>query len=428
MGSIPHEQLDSPNGAAVVDVAPRKRPRGVKGRFVGAPADAAPAGGDEAPVAEPVRVGGEDPASDDFARSTDRVADPPAGFGTLPLDPPTVAQHAGFPDVSAGLPDLRRKTPVPVVPWPLRLQRRLKEATRPGKVEAEHDARIEELLPRIAGRTHTIGVIGPKGGAGKSTVALTLSLVLAQYAAARPVLCELNPDWGTLDELLGQPTPRTLQDVLRDYTAIDRTGIGLLQGYLTMAGRLPVLTVPNDPEAMARLAPRDYDRVLRLLSIHYSILILDCGTAFTQRLNQYAIQNSDHLVVVGWPEQATMRKTLAAVDYLASSRYAQDYRGVLAETERAEVRTRALDDITLVVNGAGHAGAADPTDPAKVRRAAAGLNAVVELPFSPALRRLLADGTLTIEALPRPYRRAVKAVLVAVLERLAAAGAGVPMR
>ncbi len=412
MDSVPQEQHESPNGpVATVDIAPRKRPRAVKGRLVGVSSDAPAVSGHEVPALEAPGADVDNPAPGYSARNSDQA---PAALGGVAASYPP-----GVVDAPAGLPDLRRKSPAPVVPWPLRVQRRLKEATRPGRVEAEHDAAIAGLLPRIAGRTHIIGVIGPKGGAGKSTAALTLGLVLAQYAGARPVLCELNPDWGTLDELLGRPPARTIQDVLRDYTAIDRAGIGLLQGYLTMFGRLPVLTVPNDPEAMSRLAPRDYERVLRLLSAHFSPLILDCGTAFTQRLNQYAIQHSDHLVVVGWPEQATMRKTLGAIDYLASARYAQDYRGVLAETERAEVRARTLDDITLAVNGAGHASAGDPIDLAKVRQAAAGLNAVIELPFSRALRRLLADGTLTMDALPAPYRRAVKRLLVAVLGRLA---------
>ncbi len=316
-------------------------------------------------------------------------------------------------------PDLRRQAPAPALPWHLRAQHLVREATQPGRIEAEHDARIEALLRQIATRPHIVGVIGPKGGAGKSTTALLLGLVLAQYPSARPVLCEVNPDWGTLSELLGQPITRTIVDVLRDYTAIDRAGIGLLQGYQTMFGRLPVLTVPKDPEVMARLAPRDYDRVLQLLSIHYGLLILDCGTGFTQVLNQYAIRNADHLVVVGWPEQATMRMTLGAVEYLASSRYEHDYRGVLAESARAEVRARALDDITLALNGVGHAGRLDPVDPEKIRAATAGLNAVAELPHSPALRRLLADGTLTIEALPVASRRAVKRLLVAILSRLA---------
>ncbi|MGN6755179.1 MAG: hypothetical protein ACTHMJ_02190, partial [Thermomicrobiales bacterium] len=153
----------------------------------------------------------------------------------------------------------------------------------------------------------------------------------------------------------------------------------------------------------------------------------DCGTAFTQRLNQFAIQRADHLIVVGWPEQAPMRKTLAAVDYLASARYERDYRGVLAEIAdadgRGDVQARALADVTLACNGIGYTGNMDPVDPARIRAAAAGLHAVVDLPFTPALRALLADGTLTIEALPARYRRAAKMLLVAVLGGLAQRGA-----
>ncbi len=451
--SEPREQHESPNGAAVVEsLSPRKRSRLARGK-------PAVASGEGAGLVQPLAVSAPErepadevpwPASDDAGGAVAPLVPPaysapytvasapdrPAGgaeeervvFSPGRLAPEEAAATApivgrgldGAPAVAPSLadafPDLRRRAPVPVVPWHIRAQRWVKEATQPGRVEAEHDARIEALLQRIATKPHIIGVIGPKGGAGKSTTALLLSLVLAQYPSARPVLCEVNPDWGTLSELLGRPITRTVVDVLRDYTAIDRAGIGLLQGYQTMFGRLPVLTVPKDPEVMARLAPRDYDRVLRLLSVHYGVLVLDCGTSFTQRLNQYAIQNSDHLVVVGWPEQATMRMTLGAVEYLASSRYERDYRGILDESERAEVRARALDDITLVINGQAGGGALDPM---KIREATGALNATVELPYAPALRRMLDDGTLTIEALPLPYRRAVKQLLVAVLGRLA---------
>ena len=317
---------------------------------------------------------------------------------------------------------LRRKEPAPVVPWPLRAQSWLRRRTRHGRAEIQHDAVLATALAALATGAHTLAVIGPKGGAGKSTTALVAGLVLAQVPLARPILVEVNPDWGTLDELLGGANPRTIADLLRDYTAIDRAGVGLLQGYVTMFGRLPVLTAPSDPDAMARLAPRDYDRALRLLALHYNVIILDCGTAFTQRLNQFAIQRADHLVVVGWPEQATMRKTLAAVDYLASARYERDYRGLLAEMDGAgghgAIRARMLADVTLALNGVGHSGGQDPIDPRRVRVAASGLHAVVELPYVPALRTLLADGTLTMEALPASYRRAAKALLVATLSGL----------
>jgi MinD-like ATPase involved in chromosome partitioning or flagellar assembly len=307
------------------------------------------------------------------------------------------------------------------VPWTIRARHWLRYRTQPGRTEAEHDARIADFMALMSTGCHTLATIGPKGGPGKTTVALTTGLVLAEVPLARPIIVELNPDWGTIDQLLGHANPKTIQDLLHHLTAVNQAGIGLLQGFVTMWGRLPVLTAPSRPEAMARLAPRDYERVLKLLSVHYNVIILDCGTAFTQRLNQFAIQAADHLQVVGWPDHPTLQKTVAAIDYLASSRYAHDYQGVLAEltADHAAVRARALADMTLVVNGAGFPAGMAPVDLAKVRTAVAGLNGVVPLPYSPALRRMLGDGTLTIEALPADYRRAVKTLLVAVLGRLA---------
>ncbi len=319
------------------------------------------------------------------------------------------------------VPDLRSRPPAPVVPWSTRAQRWVRERTQPGRIETEHDANIADFMAMMSTGCRILATIGPKGGPGKTTVALATGLVLAEVPLARPIIVELNPDWGTIDQVLGDANPRTIQDLLQNLTAINQTGIGLLQGYVTMWGRLPVLTAPSNPQEMARLTPRDYERVLKLLSLHYNLIILDCGTAFTQRLNQFAIQAADHQQVVGWPDHPTMQKKVAAIDYLASSRYAHDYQSVLAELapDHTAVRVRALADMTLVVNGTGFPSGAVPVDVAKVRMAVTGLNAVVSLPYSAPLRRMLGDGTLTMDALPADYRRAVKELLVAVLGRLA---------
>ncbi|MDQ2785995.1 MAG: hypothetical protein M3Y58_13450 [Chloroflexota bacterium] len=336
---------------------------------------------------------------------------PPGEPTLLPTTPPP-----GIP-----VPDLRSRPPVPVVPWPIRAQHWLRERTQPGRLEMDHDAKIADFMAMMSTGCRILATIGPKGGPGKTTVALTTGLVLAEAPLARPIVVELNPDWGTIDQVLGDANPRTIQDLLQNLIAVNQAGIGMLQGYMTMWGRLPVLTAPGRPDEMARLAPRDYERVLKLLSLHYNLIILDCGTAFTQRLNQFAIQSADHLQVVGWPDHPTMQKTVAAIDYLASSRYAYDYQSVLAELapDHAAVRARALADMTLVVNGAGFPSDATAIDLDKVRMAVSGLNAVAPLPYSAPLRRMLGDGTLTMDALPADYRRAVKGLLVAVLGRLA---------
>jgi len=336
-----------------------------------------------------------------------------------PPGTPVIGTRTSPPGIP--VPDLRAHPPVPVFPWSTHAQQWMRERTQPGRIETECDAKIADFIAMMSSGCRILATIGPKGGPGKTTVALATGLVLAEVPLARPIVVELNPDWGTIDQVLGDANPRTIQDLLQNLTAVNQAGIGLLQGYVTMWGRLPVLTAPSRPDEMARLAPRDYERVLKLLSVHYNLIILDCGTAFTQRLNQFAIQAADHLQVVGWPDHATMQKTVAAIDYLASSRYARDYQGVLAEltADRAEVRARTLADMTLVVNGAGFPSGAAAIDLAKVRMAVSGLNAVVPLPYSAPLRRMLGDGTLTMDALPADYRRAVKELLVAVLGRLA---------
>ncbi len=338
-----------------------------------------------------------------------------------------VAPGAGVSAPGDALPDLRRRAPAPVVPWHHRAQRRFRELTQPGRVEAEADAAIAALLarPTLTSGCRTIAVLGAKGGAGKSTTALALGLTLGTYDAAKPVVMEVNPDLGNVRQLLPSANPRTVQHLLEGLVAAERGGVNRVQGYLTMWGRLGVLTAPQRPDEMARLTPRDYARVLRLLRLYFGTVILDCGTSFTNRLQQWAIQTADHLVLVTQPEEAPLRTTLTAIDYLASAAYAEDYRGVFREVADAAggegSGTRERRDMTLVVNGVGFAGGRDPVDPAKIRAAAAGLNATVELPYSAPLRQRINDGVLTPEVLPAPYRRAIKTGLAAVLGRLAEA-------
>jgi len=444
----------SPDGAtmfvATTASPSRKRPRTKGGRFVPIGADtetltvlAPPAMNDPAP-AIPGQSSADCTANMPGAASLtgdnagERVVSTPGRIVPEDVGPmtPIVASGVGgapvadTPALIDALPDLRRRAPAPVVPWHRRAQRRFRELTQPGRVEAEADAAIAALLarPALTSGCKTIAVLGAKGGAGKSTTALALGLTLGTCDAAKPVVMEVNPDLGNVRQLLPSANPRTVQDLLEGLVAAERGGVNRVQGYLTMWGRLGVLTAPQRPDEMARLSPRDYARVLRLLKLYFGTVILDCGTSFTNRLQQWAIQTADHLVLVTQPEEAPLLTTLTAIDYLASAAYAEDYRGLLREVadatggEGGGTRgTRERRDMTLVVNGVGFAGARDPVDSDKIRAAAAGLNAVVDLPYSAPLRQRINDGVLTPEVLPAPYRRAIKTGLAAVLGRLAEA-------
>ncbi|MGN6561553.1 MAG: hypothetical protein ACTHMU_02730 [Thermomicrobiales bacterium] len=335
--------------------------------------------------------------------------------------PPTAVVYP--PDLPDGLPDLRRREPPPVVPWPYRLQRRWKELTHPGQLEAEHDRQMAAAMTALSAGTEQVAVISPKGGVGKTRLTLALGLVLAEVPLARPVYVELNPDWGNARQLLPRANRATVVDLLDAYAAIERTGIGLLQSYITMWSRLPVLTVPTDPDQAAALGAADYERVLQLLGQYYNVILLDCGTGYADTLTQFGIQRADHLVLLSSPDHGTVRTALESARYLASARYERTFAGRLATLVAggaADIRARQLAAVTLVVNQQGRPGAGIPADPGTVRRAASALNAVLTVPHSATLATLFDDQTLTLENLPRPVRRALKALWVAVLDRLVA--------
>ncbi|HEU5422524.1 MAG TPA: hypothetical protein VFU72_03205, partial [Nitrolancea sp.] len=252
---------------------------------------------------------------------------------------------------------------------------------------------------------------------------LALGLVLAEVPLARPVYVELNPDWGNARQLLPRANRATVVDLLDAYAPIERTGIGLLQSYITMWSRLPVLTVPTDPDQAAALGAADYERVLQLLGQYYNVILLDCGTGYADTLTQFGIQRADHLVLLSSPDHGTVRTALESARYLASTRYERtfaDRLAALAAGGTADIRARQLAAVTLVVNQHGRPGAGIPADLGKVRRAASALNAVLTVPHSATLATLFDDQTLTLENLPRPVRRALKSLWVAVLDQLVA--------
>ncbi|MDP9351586.1 MAG: hypothetical protein M3P51_08620, partial [Chloroflexota bacterium] len=302
-------------------------------------------------------------------------------------------------------PDLRGFTPRPAVtPWQ-QATRWLRKRSRGVRLEEENDARIREYGSLLDVGSHILPFISSKGGAGKTSTSLALGQVLAQVEGANPKLCEVNPDFANIDQLLGgAPKGRTIEHLLEHTEEVQRGGYTALRGYLTQWGRLDVLLAPGRPEVMERMSPREYQQAIDILCWYSQYILLDCGTAPTQPLNRYAISRAHHVVFLSRPENATMVPTLEAIDYVAGLRYPKN-------------KVRALRETTLVVNDCGFGGRKDPVDVERVRAALPEVNVQI-LPHSPRLRGLLDDGALDIGNMPADYRRAIKGLLASMMQRL----------
>ncbi len=321
------------------------------------------------------------------------------------------------------IPDLYKTPPSPVIVPTRRLINFWKRRNERGRTEEQNDELISAALSKLTDKFYVIPVIGPKGGSGKTLLSLICGLILSEHRNARPCLLEANMDWGTLRDLLGDANPRTIKHLLNDLPDVYRSGYGALQGYLTMFGRLPVMTAPTNPDDMQSLTPGDYDKVVSLLSKHMQLLFLDCGTSFVNRISQYAAQTADHTILVAAPDNPTMRRSIASAHYLASSRYVSTYKEVMPDLtvlgERKDLAGLAMGSMTLAVNGIGKSSKEVPLDYDALAKQLPDVNGIVKLPYSERLEALINTGRLDMEVLPAAYRRQAKQLLATVLTRMA---------
>ncbi len=337
---------------------------------------------------------------------------------------PRVALAVASPaPAAADVTDVSETAPVPVPspPFPAHSQPPAWARGRAARWERDHDTAIAAAVVTLATGSRIVAVVGVKGGVGATTVALLAGALLATVPEAHPALVELAADWGTTAALLGNTDGRTVADLLAHLTLAHRAGLGFVQGFLTPWERLPVLLAPRDPALVARLTVVDYARALRLLAAHYGLLLLDCGPSLTHPLTRFALDVADHIVLVTGPDPMARHGARRAITYLTNAGHAAQPPLAVPGTgdgTATPLRARAPTDLTLVLNGVDTPSVQVFDDPLG-KEVMPSLNAILSLPRSEPLRQQFAAGSVSVAMLPTATRRAIKAVLAAVLGRLA---------
>ncbi|WP_226360862.1 MinD/ParA family protein [Pseudonocardia sp. ICBG1142] len=227
---------------------------------------------------------------------------------------------AGFSDGAAFADVVRPKLAAPTHGWRAAVYAMTAGRWNPGLSEAE--LRLKDQVRRVTtplSGPFSVAVGSIKGGVGKTTCTGVLGLAMAEYRGDRVIAIDANPDAGTLgDRLVGeaQAGKRTVRDLLRDLDQV-RTSTQL-SGYTHLAGRLRVLTSEQAPELSEMFSERDYERVLRLLSIYHELLLTDCGTGLVHSAMQGTLRHADSLVVVGAPTKDGASRAARTLQWLAT--------------------------------------------------------------------------------------------------------------
>jgi MinD-like ATPase involved in chromosome partitioning or flagellar assembly len=167
-------------------------------------------------------------------------------------------------------------------------------------------------------RCATIAVLSPKGGIGKTTIAILLGEMLGRLRADQVLALDGDGDYGSLGRVApavaGTDAPHARDTGIFDALAKGGVTFAELDRTLwALPGGLRVVPSPRDPVAMARADRETYARVIGNLQRLAGLLVIDCGTGLGQPGVQAAILASDQLVMVTDASGATASLVVEAM-------------------------------------------------------------------------------------------------------------------
>lgn len=178
-----------------------------------------------------------------------------------------------------------------------------------------------------------ITVFSPKGGVGKTTVAVNLAIALNNGGAARVCIVDLDLAFGDVAITLQLIPTHTIAEAI---DAEEHLDYSLLETLLTQHPNCSLLAAPTHPEAKELITPSLVRRVLRILREHFDYVVVDTAPAFDEQL-LHAFGETDECVVIATLDVPTVKNVKVAMERLEALDVAPGRRHLLLNRADDEV-------------------------------------------------------------------------------------------
>jgi pilus assembly protein CpaE len=192
-----------------------------------------------------------------------------------------------------------------------------------------------------AGALHAskvIAVFSPKGGVGKTTIAVNLALALTEKGARRVCLVDLDLAFGDVAITMQLFPTHSIEQAIGSEDALD---VELLDALLTRhQDSLMVLAAPPHPDTRERVTPLLVSRIIRTLRETFDYVVIDTAPAFDEQVLT-ALDETDEVVLVTTLDVPTLKNVKVAVETFDALHIARDNRHLVLNRADDEVGINA---------------------------------------------------------------------------------------
>lgn len=184
------------------------------------------------------------------------------------------------------------------------------------------------------GEGKVITIFSPKGGVGKTTIAVNLALALADHGSRRVCVVDLDLAFGDVAITLQLIPEHTISEAVEVEAHLD---FDMLQKLLTRHQEsLMVLAAPTHPGAKDRIPASLVRRVIATLRHSFDYIVIDTSPSFDEQVLQ-AFDETDECVLVATLDVPTVKNVKMAIETLDLLHIALGHRWLVVNRADDEV-------------------------------------------------------------------------------------------
>jgi MinD-like ATPase involved in chromosome partitioning or flagellar assembly len=167
--------------------------------------------------------------------------------------------------------------------------------------------------------SYQIGVVGLKGGVGRTSVTAALGSVLGQVRGDGILAVDADPHGGNLADRTGRQTAASIADLL---AATRLTNYNDMRAYTSMnASNLETLAALDYSTARREFTDDEWKRLTDIVSQYYNLVLADCGAGLFGPAARAVLSTVSSLAIVASASVDGARQAAVTLNWLRQNGY-----------------------------------------------------------------------------------------------------------